>query len=86
MANFNSTYFVIEGQSGEEFDSGGNSKTNGLYTSKGKAVQHLKRSFTIWETYLASPNISDIGRERSLAMLERLKAMKITEVKIVRVE
>lgn len=85
MANFKSTYFVIECESGEEFISGGNSKTNGLYSSKSKAVHHIKDMIKCYEKQIGYPRCTERGREICLAEIERYKAMKITEVQIVKV-
>lgn len=86
MANFNSTYFVIECASGEEFESGSNSKTNGLYSSKGKALQHIREMIRCYERHLSRSHISSEAKEVCLKQIERYNSMKVTEVKVVRIE
>ncbi len=85
MANFNDIYFVVECGFGGEFISGGNSKTNGLYSSRSKAVQQIKKMIKCYEHHMTRA-ITEKSREICLAEIERYKSMKITEVRIVPVE
>lgn len=84
MANFNDTYFVIQGVE-PEFVTGGTSKTNGLYSSRSRAETHINQMLELYKEYASRSNSTERAKTSYQDKINEIKLWEIKEVKVIAV-
>lgn len=81
--NLNKTYWAIVDESTGDTYCGGNSKTNGLYSSRGRAQTQYNRYIRRWESYMKNSYMKEETRDQYQKYIDDFKeSYRIKEVRI----